>query len=132
MDSKNLVRSAFCFVLLLLLTVTVAVPAGADTIEKKFPFKLDKWYDIEYEDGDLTIHRVRVEAVEGNFKSRIFRPGMKSDGMFQDVQIQVEYSNDMSRDVTQISRSCGWIPRDERSTGTRVRKTWMRKSVTMR
>ena len=72
--------------------------AGAEVIDKEFPFELDKWYDINFEDGPITIHRVRVEAIEGNFKSRVFRPGLKNDEMVQDVQIQVEYSNDASRD----------------------------------
>ncbi len=72
--------------------------AGAEVIEKEFPFELGKWYDINFEDGPITVHRVRVEAVEGNFKSRVFRPGLKNDEMVRDVQIQVEYSNDASRD----------------------------------
>ena len=82
-----------------ILMLLVALPASAETIEKTFPFELGKWHDIEVKDGALTIHRVRVEPVDGNFKSRVFRPGLKNDAMVRDVQIQVEYSNDMSRDV---------------------------------
>lgn len=68
------------------------------TIDKEFPFELDKWYDLGITDGDVTIHRVRVEAVSSNIKSRIFRPGLSNDPLVRDVQIQVEYSNDSSRD----------------------------------
>ena len=93
---RRCLASALC---LLLAAVVFPALAHADVIEKKFPFKLDEWHDINYEDGPLTIHRVRVEAVSGNFKSRVFRPGLKNDPMVQDVQIQVEYSNDSSRDV---------------------------------
>lgn len=73
--------------------------AGADEVDKKFPFELDKWHDVNYEDGPFQIHRVRVALIESNIKSRMFRPGSKKDGMVQDVQIQVEYSNDSSRDI---------------------------------
>lgn len=81
------------------LAISFVAPLSADVIEKTFPFELGEWHDIEYEDGPLTIHRVRVEPIEGNFKSRVFRPGLKNDPMVRDVQIQVEYSNDSSRDV---------------------------------
>ena len=77
----------------------LAVPASADVVEKTFPFKLDEWFDIDYEDGPLAIHRVRVKTMKGNFKSKVFRPGVDKDPMLQDVQVQVEYSNDMSRDI---------------------------------
>ncbi len=76
-----------------------AGPSAAETIEKSFPFELDTWYDIEVEDGPAIIHRIRVASVDGNFKSRVFRPGTKKDGMVRDVQIQVEYSNDSSKDI---------------------------------
>ena len=85
--------------LTILLAFAVALPASADVIEKTFPFELDTWQDVDYEDGPLTIHRIRVASVESNFKSRVFRPGSSKDPMVRDVQIQVEYSNDSSRDV---------------------------------
>ncbi len=98
---RPFLRSRLILWTALLLTITMLVPtlAGAEVIEKKFPFELDEWFDINFEDGPITIHRVRVEAVDGNFKSRVFRPGLKNDEMVRDVQIQVEYSNDASKDI---------------------------------
>lgn len=83
---------------LLILTLCLPSTAMAGDIEESFPFELDKWYDINFEEGPVTIHRVRVEIIESNIKSRVFRPGTKNDPMVQDVQIQVEYSNDAERD----------------------------------
>ena len=77
----------------------LAPVASAETIEREFPFELDKWFELGIEDGPVTFHRVRVEAVDSNFKSRVFRPGLKGDAMVRDVQIQVEYSNESSQDV---------------------------------
>lgn len=91
-------RSSFCIAVLFAALLLPGL-AGAETIEKEFPFELDAWYDIEVEDGALTIHRVRVEEIESGIKSRVFRPGAKKDGMVMDVQVQVEYSNSSSNDV---------------------------------
>jgi len=76
-----------------------AATSSAGSIDTTFPFELDTWFDINHEDGSVTIHRVRVAALEANIKSRVFRPGLKADPMVQDVQIQVEYSNSSKKDV---------------------------------
>ena len=81
----------------LLAVVLTAVPAAAADIDKEFPFKLDEWFPLEVSEGDLTIHRVRVKTIKGNVKSKIFRP--TNTEFVQTVQIQVEYTNDSSRDV---------------------------------
>lgn len=81
-----------------LLLLVMALPAQAEKIELEFPFELDEWFDIDHEDGPITIHRVRVES-KANVKSRIFRPGIRGDSMIQDVQIQIEYTNRSARDV---------------------------------
>lgn len=80
---------------LLMLPGTLA----AEDVDRSFPFELDTWYDLNVEADGITLHRVRVEKVDSNIKSRVFRPGIKDDPMIQDVQIQVEYSNDSRRDV---------------------------------
>ena len=79
------------------LVLCLAAPAAADTIEREFPFEVDQWFDLDYKDGDITVRRVRIKSVSGNFKSKVFRPG-KSD-FVTDVQIQVEYSNRGPNDV---------------------------------
>lgn len=86
--------------LIAFLAAGLLVPnAGAETIERDFPFELDEWYTLDVSDGPLTLHRIRVAAIKSNFKSRVFRPGLKGDPMVRDVQIQIEYSNDSSKDV---------------------------------
>lgn len=92
-------RLATALLTLFVVLLLAAAPAAAADIETSFPFVLDEWYDIDYEEDGLTIHRIRVEEVSANIKSRVFRPGIKDDPMVQDVQIQVEYSNDTDRDV---------------------------------
>jgi len=83
--------------LLALLSLLLAATATAATINKDFPFEVDKWYDLDVVDGEVTIHRVRIEVQSGNVKSRIFRP---SNSEFSTtVQIQVSYTNDKSKDV---------------------------------
>lgn len=89
---RGLVLMALGAVLLCL-----AAPATADTIEREFPFELDTWFDIDYKDGDISVKRVRVKSLKGNFKSTIFRPGKTE--FVTDVQVQVDYSNRGNNDV---------------------------------
>lgn len=97
-SDSNVLRFLCCTLALCGLLLT-AGPSAAETLERDFPFELDTWYDLDVEDGPVTLHRIRVASIEGNFKSRVFRPGTKKDGMVQDVQIQVEYSNDSTNDI---------------------------------
>ena len=91
--------------------VALAGPATAGVIEKDIPFVLDEWYDLSYTEGPITTHRIRVEKVRSNVKSRIFRPGLASDPLIQDVQIQVEYTNESTRDY-EADLSIFWVDRD--------------------
>ncbi len=90
----------FCLGCCMAVLIALVVPtASAGEIDTSFPFVLDEWIEINYEEDGLKIQRIRVETIESNFKSRVFRPGLKNDPLIQDVQIQVEYSNDTTRDV---------------------------------
>lgn len=88
---RQLIRVAFgcCLVL-------AGVPAGAGEVEKKLPFALDKWIDLKVTDGPVTLHRVRVASLGRSPKSMAFRPG--NTEYLQDVRIELEYSNESSRD----------------------------------
>lgn len=90
----KLLRHAALFLLLLTLT---SVAASAGSIDKDFPFATDKWFDLETVDGQATIHRVRIKIMDSNFKSRVFRPSNRE--FMETIQIQVEYTNDSSRDI---------------------------------
>ncbi|MCP4660028.1 MAG: hypothetical protein GY856_31890 [bacterium] len=74
----------------------VQLPAEAFTFSKKFAFELDKWYDIGASEGPATVHRLRINRLTGNIKSKIFRPG--NSEYLEDVEIEIEYSNDSTRD----------------------------------
>lgn len=91
------VRRVTLFIVTLGLLLACALPASAVTIEREFPFELDTWYDIGYEEGNISVKRVRVEHIKGNLKSRVFR-GTNTE-FVETVQIQVEYSNRGSNDV---------------------------------
>lgn len=73
-----------------------ALPLSAANIQKEFPFAVDEWFDIDVTDGPVTIHRIRIATQKGNIKSKLFRPG--NSAFSATVQIQIEYTNDSSRD----------------------------------
>jgi hypothetical protein len=81
----------------LLLSAFTTVAAGAAEIDKEFTFKVDEWFPLEVTEGEVTVHRIRVKTIKGNLKSRVFRP--TNTEFVGTVQIQVEYTNDSSRDV---------------------------------
>lgn len=85
---RTVIGAAFLFLF--------ALPLSAVEIQKEFPFRLDEWFEIDVEDGPVTIHRIRVETKKGNVKSKVFRPG--NSKFLQTVQIQIEYTNDSKRD----------------------------------
>lgn len=74
----------------------VQLRAEAFTFSKKFAFELDKWYEIEANEGPATVHRLRINRLTGNVKSKIFRPG--NSEFLEDVEIEIEYTNDSTRD----------------------------------
>ena len=68
----------------------------AGVVEKQVPFAFDQWFDLNSNDGSATLHRIRIVREKQSAKSRIMRPG--NSEYLQDVQIQLEYTNDASRD----------------------------------
>ena len=75
----------------------LAMPASAVTVEKEFPFELDEWIDIEFTDGPITIHRIRIETKKGNWKSKISRP--TNAEFMTTVQVQIDCTNESAKDV---------------------------------
>ncbi|MFI5143170.1 MAG: hypothetical protein ACHQQS_15535 [Thermoanaerobaculales bacterium] len=88
---KATVVFAICLVLVLSSACTRKVPG-----ESKVNFELDKWYEVNLKDGPVTLHRLRLERKGGLTKSAFFRPG--NSQYLEDVQIQIEYSNQADRD----------------------------------
>lgn len=73
-----------------------ASPAVAGEVEKSLPFELGRWIDLAASDGPVTLHRIRIARQGVGAKSRILRPG--NSEYLEDVQIQLEFSNDATRD----------------------------------
>jgi hypothetical protein len=84
--------------LLLVLGLAIAsvAPATAGQVDKSVPFKLDTWTDLNVTDGPVTLHRIRLAREEASVKSRIMRPA--NSEFLQDVQIQLEFSNEATKD----------------------------------
>jgi hypothetical protein len=83
------------FVLAALVALS-AEPLLAGEVTKSVPFVLDEWTELQAVDGAVTLHRVRLTRQSGLTKSKLFRPGQ---GRFlEDVQIQLEFSNDSTKD----------------------------------
>lgn len=78
------------------LLALAAAPAAAGEVERTVPFALDQWVDLGSKDGPVTLHRVRLARTGGSAKSMIVRPG--NSQYLQDVQFQVEFSNEATRD----------------------------------
>ena len=97
---RRLSPSRLAWVGLVLFGLLLSAPSAlADEVEKTFPFELGEWQEVDFQDGPITIHRVRLEPKESNLKSKVLRPGGRTDPMVRDVQIQVEYSNERSSDI---------------------------------
>jgi len=79
-----------------ILCLALAGSARAGDFEKKVPFAFDQWFDVNSTDGPVTLHRIRIVREKASAKSRIMRPG--NSEYLQDVQIQLEYTNDAKRD----------------------------------
>jgi len=77
------------------LVLFATAPVFAGEVEKKADFELDRWIELESTDGPVTLHRFRIVRATGT-KSRILRPG--NSEYLEDVQLQLEFSNDASRD----------------------------------
>jgi len=90
-----------------------AAPAQAAPYQRTVAFALDEWIDVAFQDGAVTIHRLRIERKSGikGFKSALSRPG---NGQFvQDVQIQLEYSNTSTTDW-QVKARIVWLDSADR------------------
>lgn len=82
--------------LLVLAVLAIAAPAAAGTFEKDVPFALEEWIAVDSKEGPVTLHRLRLHKERQSAKSRIMRPG--NSEYLQDIQIQLEYTNDATRD----------------------------------
>jgi hypothetical protein len=82
--------------LVAILVVALASSARAGEFHKSVPFAFDQWFDVNSTDGPVTLHRIRIVREKASAKSRIMRPG--NSEYLQDVQIQLEYTNDAKRD----------------------------------
>lgn len=76
--------------------LALAAPSIAGEFEKTVPFTFDQWFDVNSQEGPVTLHRIRIVKERQSAKSRIMRPG--NSEYLQDVQIQLEYTNDATRD----------------------------------
>jgi len=70
--------------------------AAAGEVEKSVPFELDRWVELGATDGPVTLHRLRVARQAAGAKSKLVRPG--NSQYLADVQIQLEFTNDATRD----------------------------------
>ena len=73
-----------------------AAAAHAGTAEKTVAFKIGEWIDLASTDGPVTLHRIRLVREGGITKSTFMRPG--NSQYLADVQIQLEFTNDATRD----------------------------------
>lgn len=74
----------------------VALPLAAGEVDKDVPLALDQWIELNATDGPVTLHRIRLAKHGGFTKSKLLRPG--NSEYLEDVQIQLDYTNDASRD----------------------------------
>lgn len=78
------------------LLLVAAPSASAGEVTKTFDFELDEWHDVAYTDGPITIHRIRLDRVEGRFtKSSVWRPHNNEN--LDTIRITIEYTNTDSK-----------------------------------
>src|SRR4029453_19630115 len=92
----------------------VAAVAQAGVFETKVPFAFDQWFDLASTDGPASLHRIRIVREKASAKSRIMRPG--NSEYLQDVQIQLEYTNDATRDW-EVGMNIQWLDDKGRADG---------------
>lgn len=73
-----------------------ALPAAAGEVDKNVNFAVDEWIELGATDGPVTLHRIRLARQGGFTKSKLLRPG--NSEYLEDVQIQIDYTNDAKRD----------------------------------
>lgn len=79
-----------------------ATPVHAASTQKKVALAFDTWYDLNLEDGPVTVHRMRIERKHESVRAKLCRPG-KSEHL-QDIQVQIEYSNHDKKDWKALVR----------------------------
>lgn len=73
----------------------LAVPAEAQTsVNRTVDFEFDRWYDLNVKEGPVTLHRLRLEREGSGLRDKIAGGGEFKVG----VKVQLEYSNEASRD----------------------------------
>lgn len=80
----------------LALASLLTLPVAAGEVSKDAAFALDQWIELKATDGPVTLHRIRLASQRGVTKSKFLRPG--NSQFLADVQIQLEYTNDSSKD----------------------------------
>ncbi len=69
--------------------------ATAATFKQSYDFALDRWNEIESSDGPVTLHRIRIDLIEGRLtKSSISRP--HNQDFLETARVQLEYTNESS------------------------------------
>jgi hypothetical protein len=73
----------------------LAVPAQAQTsVNRTVDFEFDRWFDLNVKEGPVTLHRLRLEREGSGLRDKIAGGGEFKVG----VKVQLEYSNEASRD----------------------------------
>ncbi len=93
----------------LALGLLLPLPGRAASTQKKQPLEFDKWYDVNLQDGPVTLHRFRLERKHESVRAKLIRPG-NTDPM-QDVQMQFEFTNHDSKDWKALIRF-SWLDAD--------------------
>jgi hypothetical protein len=73
----------------------LAVSAQAQTsVNRTVDFEFDRWFDLNVKEGPVTLHRLRLEREGSGLRDKIAGGGEFKVG----VKVQLEYSNEASRD----------------------------------
>ena len=94
------------------LIIGFAASAHAETVKDEVDFEVDRWYDIDVEDGPITVHRIRVKELAGGVKSKVFRPGKSKNT--RDVRVEIEYSNTDEKRDYEAKLSVYWYDSEDR------------------
>ncbi len=89
-----------------IVVLLAAGAARAGEVDKSVPFAFDQWFDVDSNEGPATLHRIRMVREKASAKSRIMRPG--NSEYLQDVQIQLEYTNEATRDW-EVKMKVEWL-----------------------
>ncbi len=75
-----------------LAVLLLASPAPAAQLSQTFDFAIDRWFPLEAGDGPVTLHRIRLDLLEGRLtKSSLARP--YNSEYLETVRIQLDYTN---------------------------------------